>query len=122
MRVCARVGSECVGGSAGGRCAPTHPHVHLPAPAPTHTRTPASLTGHRAVKVHEGGEVLQLLTNNKAQRGQHGDAAVHDLRLAPALDVGGGGGLGEAGGVKPVCGEGRGWGECGVRAVGGGGV
>lgn len=32
-----------------------------------------------AVKVHEGGEVLQLLAHHKAQSRQHGDAAVRDL-------------------------------------------
>ena len=32
-------------------------------------------------------KVLDLLAHNETQRGQHGNAAVRDLRLAPATDL-----------------------------------
>ena len=37
-------------------------------------------TGDVAVEVDEGREVLQLLTHDEAQCGEHGYAAVGDLR------------------------------------------
>ena len=39
------------------------------------------------MREREGREVLDLLLENEAQGGQHGDAAVGDLCLAPAPDL-----------------------------------
>jgi hypothetical protein len=60
-----------------------------------------------AVGVVEGGEILQLLANDEAQRSQHGDAAVHELALAPAAHVLHARTLGKVEGVEHV-GEGLG--------------
>lgn len=43
--------------------------------------------GPRGRLTVEGGEVLEVLPHDEAQRGQHGHAAVDDLRLAPAAHV-----------------------------------
>ena len=37
--------------------------------------------------MREQREVLHLLANDEAKRGQHGNAAVRDLRLAPAANL-----------------------------------
>lgn len=34
-----------------------------------------------------GGEVLDLLANNEAKGGEHGNAAMDDLRFAPPLEL-----------------------------------
>jgi hypothetical protein len=60
------------------------------------------LTGDVAIEVHEGGEVLQLLSHDEAQRGQHGHTAVHDLGLAPAADILDAGSAGQVQGVEHV--------------------
>ena len=76
--------------------------------------------GDVAVGVEEQGEVLQLLAHDEAQGGQHGHAAVGDLRLPPAADLhpqtsspGPGSGVRRAGGGRRGAGA--------VAAGGGGG-
>ena len=70
----------------------------------------------------EEGEVLELLADDEAECSQHGDAAVCQLSLAPALDLSGLGSDGEAGGVKVRGVEGgadagQGGGVCGTRTL-----
>ena len=57
-------------------------------------------TSDVAVNVQEGGEVLKLLADEEAECSQHGNTAVGQLCLAPALDLGRLGSGGETGGVE----------------------
>merc|ERR1719258_919582 len=51
--------------------------------------------GDVPVEVQEEGEVLQLLTHDESQGGEHGHAAMREFSLAPAAHVLDGGGLAE---------------------------
>lgn len=96
---------SCAQARRGLLLAAAHAGLLGPAGAVTHEDGAASLdllelvdcgAGDVAVGVQEGGEVLQLLADDEAQRGKHGHAAVHQLALAPAAHVLDAGAAGEA--------------------------